>query len=138
MLQERLLLCLHGLGTNTGLKRMAAGQAAITYKDLLYVCRRFIIREHLREAVARVVNATLRVRRPLIWGHGTTACAADAKQFGAWDQNLMAEWHTRYGGRGVIRSLARRAQEHLHLLAAEDLLLLGGGGHDRGRAPPLH
>ena len=76
VLQERLLLCLHGLGTNTGLKRMAAGQAAITYKDLLYVCRRFIIREHLREAVARVVNATLRVRRPLIWGHGTTACAA--------------------------------------------------------------
>ena len=54
---------------------MAAGQAAITYKDLLYVCRRFIIREHLREAVARVVNATLRVRRPLM-GHGTTACAA--------------------------------------------------------------
>ena len=102
VLQERLLLCLHGLGTNTGLKRMAAGQAAITYKDLLYVCRRFIIREHLREAVARVVNATLRVRRPLIWGHGTTACAADAKQFGAWDQNLMAEWHTRYGGRGVM------------------------------------
>ena len=102
VLQERLLLCLHGLGTNTGLKRMAAGQPAITYKDLLYVRRRFIIREHLREAVARVVNATLRVRRPLIWGDGTTACAADAKQFGAWDQNLMTEWHARYGGRGVM------------------------------------
>jgi Tn3 transposase DDE domain len=34
-LQERLLLCLHGLGTNTGLKRMVAGQGAITHKDLL-------------------------------------------------------------------------------------------------------
>src|SRR5208282_5823805 len=36
------------------------------------------------------------------WGEGTTACAADSKQFGAWDQNLMTEWHVRYGGRGVM------------------------------------
>jgi TnpA family transposase len=49
-----------------------------------------------------VVNATLRARHPRIWGEGTTACAADSKQFGAWDQNLMTEWHARYGGRGVM------------------------------------
>ena len=36
-----------------------------------------------------------------IWGEGTTACASDAKHFGAWDQNLLSEWHRRYGGRGV-------------------------------------
>jgi hypothetical protein len=34
-LRERLLLSLHGLGTNTGLKRLAGGQPGITYKDLL-------------------------------------------------------------------------------------------------------
>jgi TnpA family transposase len=101
-LQERLLLCLNGIGTNTGLKRMAAGQNDVTYKDLLYVRRRFITRESLREAVAQIVNATLRARHPGIWGEGTTACAADSKQFGAWDQNLMTEWHVRYGGRGVM------------------------------------
>jgi len=101
-LQERLLLCLNGIGTNTGLKRMAAGQHDVTYRDLLYVRRRFITRESLREAIAQVVNATLRVRHPGIWGEGTTACAADSKQFGAWDQNLMTEWHVRYGGRGVM------------------------------------
>ncbi len=39
---------------------------------------------------------------PDIWGDGTTACAADGKQFGAWGQNLMTEWHIRYGGRGVM------------------------------------
>jgi hypothetical protein len=42
VLQQRLLLCLNGLGTNTGLKRMASGQDGVTYKDLLYVRRRFI------------------------------------------------------------------------------------------------
>jgi TnpA family transposase len=101
-LQERLLLCLNGIGTNTGLKRMAAGQDDVTYRDLLYVRRRFMTRESMREAIAQVVNATLRARHPGIWGEGTTACAADSKQFGAWDQNLMTEWHIRYGGRGVM------------------------------------
>ena len=101
-LQERLLLCLNGIGTNTGLKRMAAGQDDVTYRDLLYVRRRFITRESMRDAIAQVVNATLRARHLGIWGEGTTACAADSKQFGAWDQNLMTEWHVRYGGRGVM------------------------------------
>ena len=38
----------------------------------------------------------------MIWGEGTTACASDSKKFGASDQNLMTEWHARYGGRGVM------------------------------------
>ena len=37
-----------------------------------------------------------------IWGEGTTSCASDSKKFGAWDQNLMTEWHIRYRGRGVM------------------------------------
>jgi TnpA family transposase len=102
VLRERLLLSLHGLGTNTGLKRMAGGQPGTTYKDLLYVRRRFITRDHLREAITRVVNATFRVRNPETWGEATTACASDSKKFSAWDQNLMTEWHVRYGGRGVM------------------------------------
>jgi TnpA family transposase len=100
--QQRALLALHGLGTGTGLKRMSAGDHGVTYKELLYVRRRFITKEHLREATMRIVNAIFHVRQPQIWGEATTACASDAKKFGAWDQNLMTEWHVRYGGRGVM------------------------------------
>src|SRR5277367_7090847 len=35
-------------------------------------------------------------------GDTGTACASDSKKFGAWDRNLMTEWHARYGGRGVM------------------------------------
>ncbi len=101
-LQKRLLLCLHGLGTNTGLKRTSSGANEASYTDLLYVRRRFINKEQLRNAIAQVVNAIFRARLPQIWGEGTTSCASDSKQFGAWDQNLMTEWHVRYGGRGVM------------------------------------
>lgn len=100
-LQRRLLLCLFGLGSNTGIKSMES-RPADDYKDLLYVRRRFVSAEGLRQAIAKVVNATLAVRLPRIWGEATTACASDSKQFGAWDQNLLTEYHLRYGGRGVM------------------------------------
>ena len=101
-LQRRLLLCLYGLGTNTGLKRISASGHAVSYKELLHVRHRFVHRPALREAIARVANAVFEARRPAVWGQGTTSCASDGKKFGAWDQNLMTEWHIRYGGRGVM------------------------------------
>ncbi len=101
-LQQRLLLCLYGLGTNAGLKRMVSNSSGFTYRELLYVRHRFIEKNALREAIRRVVNATFAARLAPIWGEGTTACASDGKKFGAWDQNLMTEWHIRYGGRGVM------------------------------------
>jgi hypothetical protein len=102
VLRPRLLLCLHGLGTNAGLKRMVGLGDAATYKDLLYARQRFITVEGLRRAIAIVTDGTLKARDPLIWGDGTTACASDSKHFGAWDQNLTTQWHVRYGGRGVM------------------------------------
>jgi len=100
-LQRRILLSLFGMGTNTGIKSMES-LPEDDYKELLYIRRRFISNEGLRQAIAQVVNATLAVRMPGIWGEATTACASDSKQFGAWDQNLLTEWHLRYGGRGVM------------------------------------
>lgn len=100
--QKRLLLCLFGLGTNTGLKRVAAGDDTLSYSDLRYIRRRFITREGLRAANAHVVNAILGARQHDIWGESTTSCASDAKKFGAWDGNLRTEWSVRYGGRGVM------------------------------------
>ena len=102
VLQPRLLLCLNGLGTNAGLKRMNAVQHGATYKDLLYARRRYVTVDQLREAIAAVANGTLAARDSLIWGEGTNACASDSKHFGAWDQNLTTQWHVRYGGRGVM------------------------------------
>jgi len=101
-LQKRLLLCLYGLGTNTGLRRVSGTDAGAGYGDLRYVRRRFITREGLRAAIATLVDAILAARQPAIWGEGTTACASDSKKFAAWDQNLLTEWHVRYRGPGIM------------------------------------
>ena len=70
-LQKRLLLCLFGMGTNTGLKRINTGIDGENYQDLVYVRRRYIHQDQLRSAIAEVVNATFEIRLPHIWGdHG--------------------------------------------------------------------
>jgi TnpA family transposase len=102
VLQKRLLYCLYALGTNTGLSRVAAGDATVGYRDLLYVRRRFLNQASVRAAIQAAANAILRIRHPEWWGADTTACASDAKKFGAWDQNLLTEWHIRYRGPGIM------------------------------------
>ncbi len=75
-LQKRLLLCLFGMGTNTGLKRINTGIDGENYQDLLYVRRKYIHKDQLRSAIAEVVNAIFEIRLPHIWGEGTTTCKA--------------------------------------------------------------
>jgi len=65
------------------------------------VRRRFLQKDALREAIRRVVNATLTDRRPEIWGEVTAASASDAKHDGVWDQHLMTAYHARYRKVGV-------------------------------------
>src|SRR4051794_19398930 len=60
--RRRLLLCLYGLGTNAGLKRLAVGRHGFSYKELLHTRRRYIDADALRDATRRVVNATLAAR----------------------------------------------------------------------------
>jgi TnpA family transposase len=100
VLQVRLLLCLYALGTNIGLKRIVSGLTE-KYRDLVYIRTRYINKDSLRAAIVTVANAILRERKTSIWGEATS-CAGDSKQFGAYDQNLLTEYHIRYHGRGIM------------------------------------
>ncbi|WLE00387.1 Tn3 family transposase (plasmid) [Agrobacterium leguminum] len=42
MLDQRLLPCFYGLGTNAGLKRVVGAKTDASYEELLHVQRRFI------------------------------------------------------------------------------------------------
>lgn len=100
-LRKRLLLVLYGLGTNMGMKRLASGNR-VSYKELRHVKNAYIHKDSLRSAIREVANGVFSVKDTGLWGEATTSCASDSKKFGSWDQNLMAEWHIRYGGRGVM------------------------------------
>ncbi|MGV9599487.1 Tn3 family transposase [Streptosporangium sandarakinum] len=108
-LRRRLLLCLYGLGTNVGIKRVADGVASAAADPamadeeaaLRRTRRLFINRDNLRAAIRTVVNATLVARDTGLWGQGTS-CASNSRKFGSWSANFMTEWHQRYGGPGIM------------------------------------
>ncbi len=102
VLAERLLLCVYAYGTNTGLRAVAAGDHRHSEDDLRYVRRRFLSAEAARAMAVELANATFAARQQAIWGHGSTAVASDSTHVGAFDQNIFTQWHSRYGGRGVL------------------------------------
>ena len=101
-LRKRLLLCLYGIGSNTGLKRISIANGDVKHSDLRYVKKRFINKTNVRDAIRSVINSVLAVRDVNIWGEATTTVACDSTQISAWDQNLINEWHNRYKGKGVM------------------------------------
>ena len=101
-LQKRLLLCIYGLGSNVGLKRVANTNTRESYGDLRYVKNRYLGIDAIRLAIQDVVNAILKDRDPEIWGENIVGCACDSKRFNVWIQNLFAAWHGRYHAHGLM------------------------------------
>ena len=102
VLFERLLLCLYAYGTNSGLRTVAAGDHGHSEADLRYIARRYLTPAGLKAAAVAVADATFAARQQTIWGAGTTTVASDSTHFSAYDRNVFTEWHSRYGGRGVL------------------------------------
>jgi len=101
-LRKRLLLCLYGIGSNTGLKRISIANGDVSFNDLCYVKNRFINKINVKNAIRAVVDNVLKIRDPKVWGEATTSVACDSTQISAWDQNLLNEFHHRYKNKGVM------------------------------------
>lgn len=101
-LDMRLILCIYALGSNIGIKRLAAATDIATTRELEHVRNRFIDSKSLKAANAVLVNAILSIRDSSIWGPVGTACASDSQHFGAWDANPLAEMHQRYKQAGIM------------------------------------
>jgi TnpA family transposase len=99
---ERLLLVAYAYGTNTGIGAVAQGDHGHSETDIRYVARRYFSLEGARAVAVELANATFAARQRGIWGESTTTVASDSTHFRSYDQNLFTEWHSRYGGRGVL------------------------------------
>ncbi|REK86485.1 hypothetical protein DY245_32035 [Streptomyces inhibens] len=102
VLAERLLLVIYAYGTNSGIKAVASRDHGHTEDELRYVRRRYLSAEAARAIAVQIANAAFTARSTEWWGHGSTAVASDSTHVRAYDQNLFTEWHSRYGGRGVL------------------------------------
>jgi len=103
VLAERLMLAIYAYGTNTGIRAVAAGAGhGHTEDEIRYVRRRYLTRDTAQAVAIAIANATFAARRKSLWGEGSTAVASDSTHFRSYDQNIFTEWHSRYGGRGIL------------------------------------
>jgi TnpA family transposase len=70
-------------------------------KQIAYVNQRHIGLPSLEKAIYRIINAYNKFSLPKFWGTGKRA-SADGTKWDIYEQNLLAEYHIRYGGYGGI------------------------------------
>jgi TnpA family transposase len=102
ILQQRILLCLFAIATNTEFKKICIGIEGVDEADLSYIKKRFLTVESMRFIIAKLVNSTLSIRDKDIWGELITSFASDSTKFASLDNSLMSEYHIRYQGNGIM------------------------------------
>ena len=99
---ERYLLTSFTYGCNLGPTQAARHMRGIvTAKEISFVNRRHVSVDKLNAALVDIINRYNVLKLPGIWGDGTTS-AADGTKYELYEENLLSEYHIRYGGYGGI------------------------------------
>ena len=99
---ERYLLTLFTYGCNLGPTQAARHMdSTITPHMLSFVHRRHISLDKLNAALVDIINRYNVLELPKFWGKGISA-AVDGTKYDLYEQNLISEYHIRYGGYGGI------------------------------------
>jgi len=98
---RRYLVTVFCYGCNLGPTQTARGIAGLDRKQIAWPNQRHITEEALDEANTIIVNGYQRVALPKRWGNGKHV-SADGTKWEIYEQNLLAEYHIRYGGYGGI------------------------------------
>lgn len=99
---ERYLLTTFTYGCNLGPTQAARHMGGIvTAKELAFVNRRHVTVDKLNAALVDIINRYHALNLPSVWGDGKSA-AADGTKYELYEENLLSEYHIRYGGYGGI------------------------------------
>src|SRR6266567_1172558 len=88
-------------GCNLGPSQTARSLSGVDRRDLSWVNQHHITEEKLDGAIRAVIAAYNRFQLPKYWDTGKRA-SADGTKWEMYEQNLLAEYHIRYGGYGGI------------------------------------
>jgi TnpA family transposase len=98
---ERYLTTVFCYGCSLGPSQTARALGYLDRRQIAWPHQHHITADTLDEAIRWVINAYNRFPLPKIWGSGKHA-SADGTKWDIYEQNLLAEYHIRYGGYGGI------------------------------------
>jgi TnpA family transposase len=99
---ERYILCAFTYGSNLGAAQAARHMNGLVTPHMLsFVNRRHVSVAKLEAVLRDLINAYHRFALPRLWGEGKVA-GADGTKYDLYEQNLISEYHIRYGSPGGI------------------------------------
>ena len=99
--RKRVICTLFCYGCNLGPSQTARSVKGLSRKQIAWLNLRHVTEERLDKAIAKVINAYNQFALPKYWGSGKRA-SADGTKWNLYEQNLLSEYHIRYGGYGGI------------------------------------
>jgi len=99
--RERYLLSAFCYGCNLGPSQTPRSVQGTDRRQIAWVNQRHITEDGLDEAITTVINAYNNFALPRLWGSGKHA-SADGTRWDLYEQNLVSEYHIRYGSYGGI------------------------------------
>lgn len=88
-------------GCNLGPTQTARSVKLADRRQISFINQRHVTEQKLNEAIVAVINAYRDFPLQKLWGLGKTG-SADGTKWDLYPQNLMSEYHIRYGGYGGI------------------------------------
>jgi TnpA family transposase len=97
----RYLTAVFTYGCNLGPSQSAQAMRGMDRRQIAWINQRHISEEVLEKAITEIINGYNRFQLPSHWGSGERA-SADGTKWDLYEQNLLSEYHIRYGGYGGI------------------------------------
>ncbi|NPT60787.1 Tn3 family transposase [Paraburkholderia elongata] len=99
--RKRFITTLFCYGCNLGPSQTARSVKGLSRKQVAWLNLKHVTEERLDKANVKVINAYNQFALPKYWGSGKRA-SADGTKWSLYEQNLLSEYHVRYGGYGGI------------------------------------
>lgn len=90
-----------GYGCGLGPSQTAKSLKVLDRRQIAWINQRHVTEELLDRIIVDVINAYNKFELPKAWGAGKTA-SADGTKWDLYEQNLLSEYHIRYGGYGGL------------------------------------
>lgn len=99
--QMRFIATVFCYGCNLGPSQTADSIKQLNRRQVAWLNLSHVTADRLDRAIVKVINAYKKYELPAYWGTGRHA-AADGTKWNLYEQNLLSEYHLRYGGYGGI------------------------------------
>src|SRR3569623_332675 len=99
--RKRFITTLFCYGCNLGPTQTARSVKGLSRKQVAWLNLKHVTEQRLDKAIVKGINAYNRFALPRYWGTGKSA-SADGTKWNMYEQNLLSEYHIRYGGYGGI------------------------------------